>query len=133
KYLPEMSERGLFGDSFGALTSIFSGLAFAGMIYAIVLQSKELSLQREELALTRKELAASREEQAKSATAQTNLVQQQILAAKISGLSAIVQSRYQYAAAHGANARHHLIQIKGVEELLLKTMEDAGLGKIELP
>jgi hypothetical protein len=40
--------RGLFGDMFGAVNALFSGLAFAGIIYAIVLQRKELSLQWQE-------------------------------------------------------------------------------------
>lgn len=50
------SERGTFGDSFGAINSLFSGLAFGGIIYTILLQRKELRLQREELILTRDEL-----------------------------------------------------------------------------
>ncbi len=50
------SERGTFGDMFGAVNSLFSGLAFAGLIYTIHLQSKELGFQREELEQTRYEL-----------------------------------------------------------------------------
>ncbi|WP_157491979.1 hypothetical protein [Gelidibacter mesophilus] len=50
------SERASFGDSFGAINSLFSGLAFGGIIYTIFLQRQELKLQREELKLTRKEL-----------------------------------------------------------------------------
>lgn len=46
---------GVFGDSFGIITSLFSGLAFTGMIVTILLQREELSLQRNELTLTRKE------------------------------------------------------------------------------
>lgn len=49
-------DRGTFGDKFGAVNALFSGLAFAGLIYTIILQRKELSLQREELQLTRKEM-----------------------------------------------------------------------------
>jgi hypothetical protein len=41
------------GDSYGALNALFSGLAFAGVIVAILLQSAELRLQREELEDTR--------------------------------------------------------------------------------
>jgi len=41
---------GAFGDSFGFLTSLFSGLAFAGIILTVLLQRNELALQREELA-----------------------------------------------------------------------------------
>jgi len=55
-------ERGTFGDMFGAINSLFSGLAFAGVIYAIILQRKELQLQREELEATRKELAGQKEQ-----------------------------------------------------------------------
>ena len=48
--------RGTFGDMFGAVNALFSGLAFGGIIYAILLQRKELALQRSELELTRNEL-----------------------------------------------------------------------------
>jgi hypothetical protein len=41
------AERGQFGDLFGSVNALFSGLAFAGLIYAILLQRQELSLQRE--------------------------------------------------------------------------------------
>lgn len=57
-----------YGDSFGGLNALFSGLAFAGLIWTILLQRKELSLQRLELSETRKELkksAAAQEEASK--------------------------------------------------------------------
>ncbi len=57
-----VTKSGVFGDSFGALTSLFSGLAFAGLIITIVMQKDELALQREELSLTRQELTGQREE-----------------------------------------------------------------------
>lgn len=56
-----MDERGTFGDMFGAVNSLFSGLAFAAIIYTIALQRDELSLQRKELELTRGELAGQKE------------------------------------------------------------------------
>lgn len=43
------------GDSFGILSSLFSGLAFAGLIVTIVMQNKTLKAQMEELELARKE------------------------------------------------------------------------------
>lgn len=55
-YLDGWNNRGTFGDMFGAVNALFSGLAFGGLIYTIYLQSKELSLQREELEQTREEL-----------------------------------------------------------------------------
>lgn len=46
-------QRGQFGDMFGAINSLFSGLAFAGVIFTIWLQSRELGLQREDITQTR--------------------------------------------------------------------------------
>jgi Putative phage abortive infection protein len=47
-----------FGDMFGAASALFSGLAFAGLVYTIALQRSELKSQREDLAETRRELHA---------------------------------------------------------------------------
>lgn len=58
----DIENRGTFGDMFGAANALFSGLAFAGVIIAIMLQRKELSLQREELELTRVVLEDQRSE-----------------------------------------------------------------------
>lgn len=44
------------GDTYGWLTSFFSGLAFVGLIVAILLPRDELQLQRKELSLTRDEM-----------------------------------------------------------------------------
>jgi uncharacterized membrane-anchored protein YhcB (DUF1043 family) len=43
-------------DIFNAITALFSGLAFAGLIYTLYQQHVELTLQRKELEDTRKEL-----------------------------------------------------------------------------
>jgi hypothetical protein len=55
------TDRGTFGDMFGAVNSLFSGLAFAGIIYTILLQRNELELQREELRSTRAEFEQQNE------------------------------------------------------------------------
>lgn len=54
--------RGQFGDKFGSVNALFSGLAFAGLIYTIVLQRKDLQLQKKDLELTRKELEGQKKE-----------------------------------------------------------------------
>ena len=59
---PEIECRGQLGDSFGVVNALFAGLAFAGVIYAIILQKKELGLQRDELGLQRRELEYTRAE-----------------------------------------------------------------------
>lgn len=54
-------DHGTFGDMFGAVNALFSGLAFASLIYTIFLQRHELKLQREELSLTRNEIKEQKE------------------------------------------------------------------------
>lgn len=51
----EGTARGVFGDMFGSVNALFSGLALGGIIFTIFLQKKELKLQRNELKETRKE------------------------------------------------------------------------------
>ncbi len=53
---------GSIGDSYGALNTLFSGLAFAVLIVALLLQKRELGLQREELKATRDELKGQKEQ-----------------------------------------------------------------------
>lgn len=53
--------RGQFGDMFGVVNALFSGLAFAGIIYTILLQREELAAQRKELRLTRHEFKQQNE------------------------------------------------------------------------
>lgn len=51
-----IAKAGTFGDSFGALTSLFTGLAFVGLISTIFLQREDIRLNRRELIETRKEI-----------------------------------------------------------------------------
>ena len=61
-FIPDKETRGTFGDQFGAVNALFSGLAFAGLIYTIILQRRDLELQRKDLKLQRDELALNRKE-----------------------------------------------------------------------
>lgn len=62
----DWNQSGPFGDTFGAVNSLFSGLALAGIIYTIHLQKTELSLQRKELQYTREELKRTADAQESS-------------------------------------------------------------------
>lgn len=48
---------GIWGDTFGAINALFSGLALAGVAYAIILQQKEIEAQRIESEQSRAQLA----------------------------------------------------------------------------
>jgi len=54
-------EVGAFGDMYGGINALFSGLAFGGIILTIYLQRNELTLQRKELRLTRNEFKQQNE------------------------------------------------------------------------
>lgn len=49
KYIDSSTDQGTFGDKFGAVNALFSGLAFAGLIATLLYQREELKLQRKEL------------------------------------------------------------------------------------
>jgi len=61
-FISDDNTRGTFGDQFGAVNALFSGLAFTGLIYTIILQRRDLELQRHDLKLQRDELALTRQE-----------------------------------------------------------------------
>lgn len=90
--IEDPQQRGLFGDSYGALNALFSGLAFAGVIATLLLQRQELSYQREELELTRAEL--QRAASAQEATSETIAEQAEVMkvTAHLSGLAALLDS-----------------------------------------
>ncbi len=52
-----VAKSGVFGDSFGALNALFSGLAFAGLIVTVLLQRDEMHLSR--VAFERQQFEAS--------------------------------------------------------------------------
>ncbi|MFM5560574.1 putative phage abortive infection protein [Aeromonas rivipollensis] len=73
-YNTELSEMGGFGDSYGALNTLFSALAFTGIIASIYFQREELKATREELEATRYEM----KNQGKQFEAQTKVLDLQV-------------------------------------------------------
>lgn len=89
--VPGWAERGQFGDMFGSVNSLFSGLAFGGVIYTIFLQRQELALQRRELELTRTQLARAADAQEKSEKALTLQVETLQRTAQLNALSSLIE------------------------------------------
>ncbi len=70
-FLPQVNNTaGTTGDMFGVVNSLFSAFAFVGIIFAILLQMRELEYQRQELIDTRKELKGQKEQLALQAETQ---------------------------------------------------------------
>lgn len=66
----DRAEAGQFGDLYGSVNALFSGLAFAVLIYTITLQRKDLALQQQQLKAQLDEMVESRQELKKQAKAQ---------------------------------------------------------------
>ena len=89
-FLENWSDRGTFGDLFGAVNALFSALAFAVLIYTIVLQREEIKQNREEIVLNRKELAKGAKLQQKAQEVLIEQVQQTHLSAKMNAMRTLV-------------------------------------------
>jgi hypothetical protein len=81
------TDRGTFGDMFGGVNALFSGLAFLGIIISIRLQSKELKATKEELARS-----ASAQEKSEKALAQQ--VHHMKLTAQLNALQLMINNAY---------------------------------------
>jgi hypothetical protein len=88
--------KAFFGEMFGSLDALFSGLAFAGLIYTIHLQRKDLQLQREELRLTRDELQRTATAQEKSEEALNRQADTLLLTARFNLMASILTVKRAY-------------------------------------
>jgi uncharacterized membrane protein YciS (DUF1049 family) len=83
--------KALFSEMFSGLDALFSGLAFVGLICAIVYQKRELQLQKEELQLTRKALQRTASAQEKSEASLKQQSETMLLAARLSVMTSIIE------------------------------------------
>lgn len=84
-FYPTSTERGTFGDMFGALNAMFSGLAFLGVVAAIYLQQVELRAQQHEM-------RQAREAQQASANALHEQLRASESATRIQGLNLLIET-----------------------------------------
>lgn len=73
-WFPVVEQRGLYGDQFGALNALFSGLAAGGIVFTLFLSYQQLRLQHEEFEHTTKSLQSNQIALAE----QTKLLSEQI-------------------------------------------------------
>lgn len=90
KFLTTWTDRGTFGDLFGAVNALFSGLAFAVLIYTIVLHRDEMKENRKEILLNKKNLERNAELQLKAHEVLIQQVEQTHLSAKMSAMKTLV-------------------------------------------
>lgn len=121
-----------FGDQFGAVNALFSGLAFAGLFWAIWLQRQELSLQRHELSLTRDELQRTAAAQEAAQDALRSQVRMQLISNQLAALNYVIaqldndidlRSRTHRAASDLQDRRQDLV--RQVEAILHRMSADS--------
>ncbi len=105
--------RGTFGDMFGSVNALFSGLALAGVVIAIIMQSQELKLQREELRDTREELKGQKEQLTKQADFYERQMFENSLFQLIRLYNDNVDKHIMYENKHVGSGRVVLKEIKG--------------------
>ncbi len=115
-------DRGTFGDLFGAVNALFSGLAFAGLIYTIVLQKEDLALQRNEIALNRKELKKTAKAQVNSEKALIEQVDQMKVASKLNALKTLIDY-YNLQIANSNNSPEIILKAKEKRKATIKEID----------
>ena len=78
------NEAGVFGDQFGGITSLFTAVAFRGIVYSIIIQTRELLL-------TRQEFTKSTQAQTISSNALTSQLNIQKRVATISAITTLLK------------------------------------------
>ena len=91
-HLTSPQERGVFGDSYGAVTSLFTGLGFAGLVFTILLQQREIKLQRDDFSAQLQEMQSTRDEVSKQSRIHELQLNQSIVQLKFTAL----QTRLEY-------------------------------------
>jgi hypothetical protein len=113
--LDSWSDRGTFGDLFGSINALFSGLAFAGLLYTIILQKQDLNLQKKEIALNRTELK-------KSAKAQQGQVEEMKISSKLKALNTII-NYYNLRISNSENSEELILKFKEKRKETIKEIE----------
>ena len=106
----DFTVKGQFGDAFGSLNTLFSGLAFAAFVYTVLLQRHELELQRIEMELTRSELSGQKAQ----LSLQNDLT---ILSARLSAIPLLIQQEALSIQKHGGQFNGWAERAYSVEEL----------------
>lgn len=127
-FLDDWSQRGTFGDLFGAVNGLFSGLAFAGLIYTIVLQKRDLELQRSEIQMNRAELKKSSKAQEKSERALSEQVEQMKVTSRLNALNTII-NYYNLQISSPNTSEENLIKFKEKRREAIKEI-DALINRV---
>ncbi|SFA50199.1 Putative phage abortive infection protein [Pedobacter suwonensis] len=115
---------GTYGDKFGAVNALFSGLAFAGIIFTIMLQRNELAMQREESHDARKEFVQQNFE----ATFFNLLKNQQSILLRLTGRTEYINQHVTDIQTNVVNGVTFFVLAKRELSRIMKTLEFGYFG-----
>jgi len=90
KYCGDLSRRGQFGDTFGAISSFFTALGFVGLVYTVWLQKKEMEIRDAEFLKQEITFIANTEQIAQSNMALSGQFKVMVLASKLTALRSLI-------------------------------------------
>ena len=123
------TKAGTFGDSFGYVNSLFSALALAGVVYAVILQTVQFRIQQREILENRQSLNETRETQQRQAQSLAGQADALLLAAYLSTLNTFHRMLSQEidASPPGSPERHRIeTQLRGVRRDLNTVIMSLG-------
>lgn len=133
--LPTWSDRGNFGQMFGPIETLLSGLALVGVVYALILQRDELRLQHDDLIASQADLARSSRAQEAAMLALRDQVQALQQTARIESMNALLPLLRERIAkvphgARGSEAFERLVlQAEQLEDALAQTANELITAK----
>jgi septal ring factor EnvC (AmiA/AmiB activator) len=116
-------DRGTIGDMFGAVNALFSGLAFAALLYTLQLQREEIKLNRTEIALNRNELSKSVKAQQESQEALKQQVTQTHLTAQLNAMNTVI-SYYNSQIESSKSTQETIDKARAKRRLIIQKIDD---------
>ncbi len=122
----DSARAGEFGDQFGAVNALFSGIAIAGIIVTILLQRQDIELQREDLRISKDEYARSIQAQREAGESMAAQARFMAASAQLSALRALIDiEEGQLKQLHPASAERQRCS-RRLEELYKRSRDFAG-------
>jgi hypothetical protein len=124
-YKPDIQKTGQFGDTFGGVTALFTGLAFAGALYAIWDQNRDANVRdlrhAQQMALLQEQTKHS----ADMALALHQQLQVSVIATRLGVLPALIEQETLHLASNHADQLRHLRLPQRVDQATEADIEKA--------
>jgi hypothetical protein len=123
--ISDSSKRGQFGDAFGAINALFTGLAFAGVAYSLYMQQQENKKRDKEFAEQREHATKEYRELVRSNDVLAGELKAMQATAKLSALPALIESELVHLETHHKDDKPQILIRTCTIETLSQSLKDA--------